>query len=118
MRGLLACVLAAAACAPSGPPSRTPDIVGVITRTAGDRGSILVEENAQDLSGSAKAWVRIDAETRVWDRTAPGAAVRLTPSDLRAGLRVGVWFVGPVAESYPVQARASDIAVVGASRGP
>ena len=35
-------------------------------------------------------------------------------SDLVAGARVAVWFDGPVAESYPVQAKAGAVQIIAA----
>src|SRR6266545_4313289 len=46
-------VVVAAACAPSGPPTREPDITGTVTHVSDDRTSVLVEERPQETSGSA-----------------------------------------------------------------
>jgi hypothetical protein len=37
----------------------------------------------------------------------------VTVDDLAEGQEVEAWFVGPVAESYPVQARAGKVVIVG-----
>jgi hypothetical protein len=58
-----------------------------------------------------RASVRVTRDTVVW--TAGG--VRGSASDLAQGERVAVWFSGPVAESYPVQATAGHIEVLASS---
>ncbi|MGH7628227.1 MAG: hypothetical protein ACREOF_02345 [Gemmatimonadales bacterium] len=78
-------------------PAEAPDLRGTITARTG--GSIRVEAVPGEESGSDKAVVRLTPNTRI--ETANGE--RLAPGALAVGLRVGVWFTGPVAESYPVQ---------------
>jgi uncharacterized protein DUF3221 len=109
MRALLVLsVVVAAACAPSGPPTREADISGVVTQVSDDRATVLVEERPQDTAGSAKASVRITADTRLW--TADGR--RASAADIVLGSNVRVWYDGPVATSYPLQAKGGDIALV------
>jgi hypothetical protein len=87
-------------------PATSPAITGTVTAVDGDR--IRVEENPADSSGSAKASVRIIAgETRVVRRSGASA----TGADIIEGSRVSVWFVGPVMESYPVQARGGVVVI-------
>ena len=86
-----------------GIPSEAPYIQGAITSVK--EGQILVEENAAEASGSAKASLRLTGTTRILRRT--GAAAR--PSDLRVGQQVRAWVAGPVMESYPAQAVAAVI---------
>jgi uncharacterized Zn-binding protein involved in type VI secretion len=100
-------VVVAVACAPSGPPTREADITGTITHVTADHGTALVEERPQETAGSAKASVRITTDTRIW--TTDGR--RAPATDLVLGANVRVWFDGAVAESYPAQAKAGDIAV-------
>ena len=107
---LLLSVVVAAACSPSGPPSRAADITGVITSIAPGAGSILIEERPQDTSGSAKLSLRVDANTRLW-RVTGSHATRVAAGDLGIGMVARAWVDGPIAESYPGQARASDVAV-------
>ena len=107
---LVLSLLVAAACTPAGPPARNPDIAGVITRISNNGNTILVEENPSDTAGSAKASVTIDGNTRIWNVVGPGEVARIDAGKLRVGISVRVWFDGPVAESYPVQGRAADIA--------
>ena len=91
--------------------SSEPSIRGRITASEGS--SVLVEENPDEQPGSAKAYVRLGPATviRLDDRT-PG-----THADLKVGDSVSVWFIGPVAESYPVQATAGAIRIEDDSDG-
>ncbi len=88
------------------PPEGPPHIRGTIT--AIDRDRVLIEENPHERSGSAKAWLRVSAETVLRFR-ATGAPA--TFADLRIGRVVQAWTSGPVAESYPVQGTAAMIEV-------
>jgi uncharacterized protein DUF3221 len=106
-------LLVAVACAPNG--GRLPNDAAFMTGTITAIGrvaegwSVRVEERPQDVSGSAKGVFRVGERTDV--RRAGGAAVRA--EDLREGQRVRVWVTGPVAESYPVQARARVVVIDG-----
>ena len=102
------------ACGAAGAPDTRPDITGTITRLtpAGSVGSILVEERPEQVSGSAKASVRVTEATTIW-RTAGTTTARGSFGELAAGLVVRVWFEGPVAESYPVQGAAKTIVILG-----
>lgn len=82
-----------------------PSIIGEVTAIV--LPAIRVEENPADSSGSAKASVRVADGTHVLrrDGTVVGTA------ELRVGQRVKVWFTGPVAQSYPVQATARVIVI-------
>ena len=93
-------------------PARPHDIRGEIT-SVGDGtppGSIVVEENPRETSGSLKASVRLPAAARIVRREG-STIVPLTADDLRVGMTVAAWFTGPVAESYPVQATGEAIVV-------
>ncbi len=89
----------------AGIPRNPPSIIGVITTVA--LPDVLVEENPAESSGSAKASVRVTAETRILRHDGTVAGV----SALHAGQRARVWFTGPVAESYPVQATGGVIVI-------
>jgi hypothetical protein len=108
--------LALAGCGAASAPTRPADITGMVTRVAAgtDGVQLLVEENPSDTAGSAKASVRTDASTH-WFVTGGGT---FDPSQLKQGMRVSVWFSGPVATSYPVQAKGSDIVVLATSGAP
>lgn len=89
-------------------PDSEPGIRGVITKADSTAGSgfILVEENPSDTSGSQKASVRLNDQTKIYQRS--GLALeKISQSALTAGKKVSVWFAGPVAESYPVQGSAA-----------
>jgi hypothetical protein len=96
-------------------PTVPPDIRGVITsatvtagRGLGDsRGRVLVEAVPGEASGSAKAMVSWTGTTRIFRRD----GTPVTADELARGVTVSAWFTGPVAESYPVQARARVIVV-------
>lgn len=86
-----------------------PSMTGRVTATtrSGERlGSIRVEENPADSSGSQKAVVRITQTTTVLRADRKGDF-----NDLRVGDWVRVWFVGPVLESYPVQVQGGVVVV-------
>lgn len=100
------------ACAPSTPraPAGPPSIEGRLTAVdrAGERiGSIRVEANPSESSGSDKAVVRITQGTAI-------VRADSAPADFNAlssGQWVRVWFTGPVRESYPVQADAARVQI-------
>lgn len=85
--------------APSTPVSCPPDCGG----GRGLRG-VLIEEQPGQASGGNKSMVTMLAGARVLRRTDGGYA-RVGFADLRVGQRVAAWPDGPVAESYPSQAR-------------
>jgi len=90
-------------------PSSPPSIEGRITAVdrSGERiGSIRVEANPTDNAGSPKAVVRILQTTRLLRANVSGDF-----NDLRMGDWVRVWFDGPVAQSYPVQAKGGTVVV-------
>ena len=86
-------------------PSEAPHLQGTITLA--EEKQILVEENAAEVSGSAKDRLGRTGSTRILRHS--GAAARW--SDLRVGQRVRVWVIGPVMESYPGQAMAAVIVI-------
>lgn len=70
---------------------------------AGERRSIRVEANPAETSGSDKAVVRITPETQILR----GDSASADFGSLALQQWVRVWFIGPVRESYPVQADAA-----------
>ena len=95
-------------CASQAPrvPSEAPSIEGRVTalNRGGDRiGSIRVEANPSETSGSDKAVVYITQATEI----VRGDSARADFAALAEGQWVRVWFTGPVRESYPVQADAA-----------
>jgi hypothetical protein len=98
---------------PSAPPSTPADITGavsVIAISAGDDSLPVLLVVADHGSGNSvdRASVRLTKDTVVW--TAQGK--RGDAADLAEGERVAVWFSGPVAESYPVQATAGVVHIL------
>ena len=95
------------------PPSAPADITGVIdglsVSTGGDSLPVLLVVAAPGSTSSVdRASVRVSKDTVVW--TAQGT--RGDAADLARGEQVGVWFSGPVAESYPVQATAGVVMIL------
>jgi hypothetical protein len=119
----LAPCVAAQACSsapgePDGPglsasvPTEAAHIIGDVTqveRTDG-RLRILVEQIPTRSAGYPIAWISVGPRAAVI-RRADGAASRASSGDLAVGMRVQVWFTGPVAESFPVQATAGTILI-------
>lgn len=113
---LVLSLVVAAACAPSGPPTREPDIVGLITIMSDDGHTILVEERPQETSGSAKARILVTEQTRIWRLGSP--ITTATWSDLRVGTGVRAWFDGAVETSYPLGAKGAAIAIDPSAAAP
>jgi len=98
---------------PTGPkvPDRAPDIRGVVvntTRTAGQI-AMLVEGDPEGGTTYDRASVTVTGSTKVLHRDGTSATLANVPD----GARIEVWFTGPVAESYPVQATADVILILG-----
>jgi hypothetical protein len=100
------------ACSRGDAPPQPPDITGEITQlTVIDGGlSLRVEETPSDTSVGAKAVVRTDGTTR-WSGLASGETRTGAPAGIHVGTRVQVWFDGPAAMSYPIQAKAALVVV-------
>lgn len=110
--GIAATIVSLAACEETtrSIPASAASIAGQITALDrdGERiGTVRVETQPSDSSGSPKAVVRISQRTVV---TTP-ALVGADYNDLKVGQRVRVWFTGPVRESYPVQADAGTVVI-------
>lgn len=102
-----AALLPLAACGariPHEDPSIRGEIVAVLP--ADGLGSIAVESEDPPAFAYDKATVRITADTTLLRETTDGDTEAVTFEEFRLGQRVDVWFTGPVAESYPVQATA------------
>lgn len=87
-------------------PAASPSITGTVT-AIGEGGTLRIEVNPKEESGSAKAQVRVREGVAIFERS--GISRRF--EDIRQGQTVSAWFTGPVAESYPVQATASVIVI-------
>ncbi|MHB8051210.1 MAG: hypothetical protein ACYDHQ_08335 [Coriobacteriia bacterium] len=110
--------LAFAGCAPS-VPSTEPDIRGVVTdvSNAGESVSMRVVWADDVAIGTQAAYdaaqVTANADTDWFSRAAHGATSGAEAADVAVGTVVEAWFTGPVAESYPVQATAGTIVIIG-----
>ena len=107
---LAAIAVALTACSLS-PPDSEPDIggpVSQVTESGPGSGSFLVEETGVDGGSANAAVVRVDEGTTILLEDGDG----YSPGDFAAiGGEVHVWFEGPVAESWPLQATAGTVVV-------
>lgn len=107
----LALALVAVGCSAS-PPNDPPSITGVVTQYMTDGtggGSFLIETDGTGSGDYDIASVHVDSKTKIFDAADDPAAF----ADIAQGSRLEVWFTGPVAESYPVQATAGTIRILG-----
>lgn len=74
-------------------------------------GTILVEGPRGEGTRYHKASVRIDRDTEVLSQGPEGASPR-KPDDLKVGVKVEVYFSGPIAYSHPVKAKARKIVIM------
>ncbi len=94
-------------CSPDPGP---PDLVGIVESVSflDDGGATLLVEGDPDAGYQYYlASVRVGRDTPVY--LTDGS--RGTPEDLTTGLTLKIWFDGPVAESWPVQAQAGRIEI-------
>ena len=104
------------------PPVRKVDIRGAVStiskaseegKRRGIIGSVLIEGAVEEDTRVDKAIVTMTHETRIFLQGNPGQSRREVGMDaLRTGQRVQALFMGPVMESYPVQATASEIVIL------
>jgi hypothetical protein len=94
-----------------------PDIRGVVTALArGDDpgalvGTLRVEGARMEDTRFAKAIVRVDRDTKIFQRV-PAGRSPAPFATLRLGDKVEVRFTGPVAVSFPVQGTAGEILIL------
>ena len=91
---------------------RRADIRGKLTALHADRGgtgTVLIEGIKEPDTSNDKASVRVTARTRLVN----SVGEKVSFAELRVGQRVEASFTGPVAESYPVQAVAGEIRILG-----
>jgi hypothetical protein len=105
-------LLVAFAC--GGAASGPADITGIVTSLSGrpDGVTVLVESDPSTPTSGTKASVAVTSATRITRRAQSGGDVAATYRDLVPGMRVEVWFDGPVATSYPVQGKALALVIV------
>jgi len=118
---LMGLMVMLAACGPSGAGVGTQaDIRGTITninradaqsREKGIIGSVLIEGAIEEDTEFDKASVTITDKTGIFQQEGQGY-IRVTFESLEIGQRVQAQFTGPVMESYPVQATASEIVIL------
>lgn len=99
------------------------DIRGYVTSTWGISadprpsevlGSILIEGELEEDTSFDRANVTVTEDTRIYVQR-DGERMEVDFLDLTVGQYVEASFTGPVAESYPVQATASEIVVLGST---
>ncbi|MBN2847163.1 MAG: hypothetical protein JXP72_01795 [Coriobacteriia bacterium] len=121
-----AACLALAGCAAGAPsaPSTEPDIRGVVTdvSSAGDGSASLRVVWTEDAAIGAQAGydaaqVTVNGDTELLARAADGSTAAAEIADITVGTVVEAWFEGPVAESYPVQATAGTLVIIGTYSG-
>jgi hypothetical protein len=114
---LLALALIAAACGDDGSETVTedPDIRGTIMDISpgGDdaSGSVRIQGIIEADTEYDAAVVRVEDDTDIF-RVQNGEPAEAAFADLEVGQAVEAWFTGPVAESYPVQAKAARIVIL------
>ena len=74
-------------------------------------GNILIEGVKEADTQVDKASVRVTHETQIFDERGTERK-QVSFDDLKTGQKVSARFVGPVMESYPVQATASEITIL------
>jgi hypothetical protein len=114
------CSTTSASNGPAQPPGVSPDIEGYVASVSGISadprpsdvlGSILIEGELGRGMPFDRASVTIREGTSIYDDRAR-ELVEARFEDLEVGQRVQAVFTGPVAESYPVQATASQILIL------
>lgn len=94
---------------------RRVDIRGRVAALQADGGgtvTVLIEGEKEPDTSNDKASVRVTAKTRLVN----SAGEKVSFAYLRVSQRVEARFTGPVAESYPVQAVAAEIWILGAKQ--
>jgi hypothetical protein len=105
------------------PPDASPAVRGVVTSVdvAGELVSMRVVWTDDAAVGPQASYdaaqVAVGPEAFVFDGTGDGDARRVDRDALAVGQVVEAWFDGPVAESYPVQAGATHVLIVGRYQG-
>jgi hypothetical protein len=93
-------------------PEESPSIIGDVKQVEQGAGGprILVEQVPTRSAGEPIAWITLTARTHVLVR-ADGQTTTASAGEVAVGTRVQVWFTGPVAESFPVQAMAGTVLI-------
>lgn len=86
-----------------------------VAKKAGNLGSILIEGTKDKDTSYDKASVRITDKTKI--EKIDGKEKKAAKfEDLKKGAKVQAVFTGPVAESYPVQATAKEVLILGEAK--
>ncbi|HWI64661.1 MAG TPA: DUF3221 domain-containing protein [Symbiobacteriaceae bacterium] len=94
-----------------GIPTDKPLVTGTITKQDAT-GRFLVEEKPGQQSGDMKCWFELSAKTTLYRQN--GKLVeKADKTNLLVGHLVSVWYSGPVRESYPCQAGADTVLILG-----
>ena len=113
---LLAVLSACSACAEA-PDKATAQVHGVVTAIDGDPNTrvlrVVWDASLGERLEHDAASVSVPRDAAVFARDASGEYRQLEAGDLRVRDVVEIQFTGPVRESYPVQATAKQIVVVG-----
>ncbi len=114
MRMLLTLMLLLAPTIHANAQDKAPDIHGIAdkvkTSVDGKGGSIYVEAPKGAKFAYDKAMIRVNDKTKI--QRMNGKLVEDAKfAEIKNGVKVSVWFTGPVAESYPVQATAGRIII-------
>lgn len=90
---------------------KAADIVGTVLEVSEDGKSILIESQADSVTG--QVWVTITDETNFFEGLPEDIAIgyRDVSRDFKVGNHVEIISTGEIAESYPMQARASAVYV-------
>jgi beta-N-acetylhexosaminidase len=114
----VAALFLAGASSPSLAQDKKADINGVITKASVSNdakkvtlGSILVEGKVEKDTSYDKASITILKTTKL-EKQVGKEIMPATFADLKVGAKVIATFSGPVAESYPVQARAGVVLIL------
>jgi len=111
---LLAATLIASACSNT---QAQPDLIGKINSVQqvlqGDKPGLILVNTLGDKTAD-KYVLTVTTDTLI-QRQAGEALGPASFSDLRVGQDIKVWLTGPVRESYPAQADAKTIVIVGSS---
>ena len=110
---LLALALLVTSACGGGAANRAADIAGIVTSVGGraDGVTVLVESDPSNPSTGSKASVAVTSGTKI-TRRAQGGDVAATARELTPGVMVEVWFDGPAAMAYPIQAKALAVVIV------
>lgn len=109
------------ACSPTLEPSTVVSVStrGTITEvpTRKSGAAFLIEEKvtgipAEPAVAGDKYYVFVTGATTIERRTSAGTVRSASLAEITAGTQAEVWFVGPIAESYPAQARAGRILIL------